>query len=327
MSAEPPADHDYSSFAKDPAWESEFSVFAALEKLGWEPVLIGIYDDIFRLTRDLRRIDPEFIFNMSEAFQGRRDLAAQLAGLLELLKIPYTGAQSFSLGLCQDKNLSKKIMAHHHIRVPRWVTSHAKQPLRGLKTFAYPAFVKPAREEASEGISRESFVENEKDCLDRVRYLHERYRSDVVIEEFISGRELYASCLGEMRPKVFPIRELTFRQFPEDVPKFATFKTKWDEEYRKKWGIRNEFARNLSEDIQSKIEKTVKKAFSVLELSGFARFDLRLSETGEVVLLEANPNPSLGADDDFVLSAQKGGMDFISTIEKIVQITLDKPPL
>jgi len=317
----PPADHDYSQFIKQDDWRSERFICRALEDLGHEAVLIGVFNDLERLILDLKRIEPHLVFNLTEAFNNRRDQVAQIAAVFELLEIPYTGTQSLGLYLCQDKGLSKKILAHHRIRVPRWVTSHLQKPLRGLKSFQYPAFVKPSKEEASEGISRDSFVENEKDCLERVRYLHERFKSDVMIEEFIPGREFYVSVLGGRRLQGFPIRELCFREFPEDVPKFATFKTKWDEPYRKKWGIRNEFARGLTEEQISEMHLICKKAFEFLHLSVFARFDLRLSEKGEIVMLEANPNPSLATWDDFVLSAEKSGLPFEGLIEKIVDLS------
>ncbi len=319
----PPEDHDYSEFIKSDDWRSERFVFKALEELGYEPFFLGVYDNLERLIHELREREPAFVFNLTEAFNNRRDLAVQIVGVLELLNIPYTGTSSFGLSLCQDKGLSKKILAHHRIRVPKWVTSRHQKPLRGLKAFKYPAFVKPAREEASEGISRDSFVENEKDCLERVRYLHDRFNSDVMIEEFIPGREFYVSALGGKRLQIFPIRELCFREFPEDTPKFATFKTKWDEDYRKKWGIRNEFARGITEEQIEVMSEMCKKAFEFLHLRAFARFDLRLSETGEIVMLEANPNPSLATWDDFVMSAEKGGVEFTDLIGKIVDLSLD----
>ena len=142
----------------------------------------------------------------------------------------------------------------------------------------------------------------------------------MIVEEFISGREFYASAVGSIRSQVFPIRELTFREFPEDAPRFATYKAKWDEDYRKKWGIRNESARGLSDELTKEIQTMAKKAFSVLGLSGYARFDLRLSDAGELVMLEANPNPSLGPEDDFIQSAQKAGFKYEQVIEKILDL-------
>lgn len=321
MAISPPEDHDYSKFQKDVSWEAEQGIFKAIKELGHEPIFLGVFDDADRLVKDLARIKPDLVFNQCCAFKGRRDYEPQIAGVLELLEIPFTGTPSLGLSLCQDKNLCKKILSHHHIRVPKWTLSKKENPIRGLKNFAFPAFVKPSREEGSEGISLDSFVESEKDALERVHFLHERYKSDVIIEEFVPGREFYVSVIGAKRLQVLPIRELTFREYPEDTPRFATYKAKWDPEYRKRWGIRNEFAKGLSETEQNEAERIVKKAFEVLEIGAFARFDLRLSQDGQLVMLEANPNPSLSPWDDFAQSCQKAGMDFKSMIEKIIHLS------
>jgi D-alanine-D-alanine ligase len=280
---------------------------------------MGVCDDILSLLAEIQSIKPDLVFNMCEAFKGRRDYEPHIVSLLDLLDIPYTGTKALGLSLCQDKNLSKKILVHHRIRVPKWVVSHFQRPTVSLKKFAFPAFVKPAREEGSEGISRDSFVENEKDGLERVRFLHERFKSDVIVEEFIPGREFYVSALGLRRAQILPIRELCFNEFPPDTPKFATFKAKWDDDYRKKWGIRSEFARPLSEHHLEELRRIAKKCFEVLSLSGFARFDMRVSEEGEIVVLEANPNPSLAPGDDLSQSAQKAGFSYDQMIEKLVE--------
>lgn len=324
LSTTPPENHDYSDLLDDSAWESERAVAKALETLGYEPVMMGIFDDIYKLVLDLKALQPAVVFNMAEAFNKKRHLEPQIAAVLELLSIPYTGNDSLALSLCQDKNLCKKILAHHRIRVPKWLVSPAKRPLKKISRFRFPAFVKPASEEGSEGISLHSLVSNETDCLSRIAYLHEKYNCDVIIEEFISGREFYVGVLGLKRPEILPVRELCFNEFPDDAPKFATFKAKWDDDYRKKWGIRNEFARHLSESQMNSIHDICKRAFDILQLSGFARFDFRVAETGEIVLLEVNPNPSLGPDDDFALAAEKADYKYPELVQKIVELSISR---
>jgi D-alanine-D-alanine ligase len=97
-------------------------------------------------------------------------------------------------------------------------------------------FVKPVKEEASYGISQASFVESDEQLQERVQFVHESHESDAIVEQYVDGRELYVSVLGSQRLTVFPIREMVFRDVPPDQPKIATFKAKWDESYRKRWG-------------------------------------------------------------------------------------------
>ena len=119
--------------------------------------------------------------------------------------------------------------------------------------------MKPVKEEASYGISQASFVGNDEQFRERVAFIHEKYDSDVIAEEYIEGRELYVSLMGNVRLTVFPIRELVFREVPPDEPKIATYKAKWDEEYRKRWGLQNQFAEDLDPALVTHIEETCKE--------------------------------------------------------------------
>jgi len=316
----PPEGQNFRHYVKDSEWDHELSVKRAIQRLGHEAILMGLYDDIPRFIQEIRETAPDIIFNLTESFKNQRLLSPQMTGLLDLLEIPYTGNRPMALSLCQDKALCKKILSHHRIRVPKWVTSQYQRPMRSFKSIAYPAFVKPMSEEGSEGITRDSFVENAQDCKERVQFLHEKFKSDVLIEEYIDGRELYVSVLGHKRPQVLPFREIVFKKMPEDGPRFATYKTKWDEAYRKRWGIRNEMAKELPKSVVDKASRMVRKAFQVLGMQGYARFDLRINEKDEIFLIEANPNPSITDYDDFSASSVAAGISYDELIQKIIQL-------
>lgn len=317
----PPPDQDYRKYEKDAGWDCQIDVKRALQRLGHEAILIGVYNDLERLVRELQDLKPDVIFNMVESFNFKRELEAQVAGLFELLDIPFTGTPSLGLRICEDKALTKKILSHHRIRNAKWIVSKKRRPIKTLGSFEYPAFIKPAKTESSEGISKDSLVENEKDALDRIHFCHDKFNCDVIVEEFIDGRELYISVLGKKRLQVFPIREIHFANVPDDEPKFATYKAKWDEAYRKKWGIRNRFAKDLNSETTERAERMAKKAFEVLHLKTYARFDMRLKTNGELVMLEANPNPSITDYDDFALSAKKAGISYDNLIAKILDLS------
>jgi D-alanine-D-alanine ligase len=194
-----------------------------------------------------------------------------------------------------------------------------------LGDLRFPVFIKPLNLEASEGISQLSFAGTKKDALERIRYLHDRFETDVIVEEYISGRELYVGVIGNERLTSFPPRELFFREVPEGEPRFASFKAKWDDDYRKKWGIKTGNA-NLSEDVRDKLDELCKKIYRVLGLSGYGRVDLRLTPEGEIYCIEANPNPSIEKDGDFALSAVKSGMAYEELIQKIINLGLTPEP-
>ena len=119
---------------------------------------------------------------------------------------------------------------------------------------------------------------------------------------------------------MFPIRELVFREVPPDEPKIATYKAKWDEEYRKRWGLQNQFAEGLDPALVKRIEQTCRRIYHLLTIDGYARLDLRLAANNEVYFIEANPNPMLAADEDFAQSALQAGLSYPQLIEKILRL-------
>jgi D-alanine-D-alanine ligase len=190
---------------------------------------------------------------------------------------------------------------------------------------SFPAFIKPLKLEASEGITQLSFAENEKDALDRARFIHDKLGTDAIIEEYIEGRELYVGVLGNERLTVFPPRELFFKNVPEGEPKFATFKAKWDDNYRKKWGIDTGPAKALPKELAREVVETCKKVYRTFQLRGYARMDLRVTPEGEIFFLEANPNPTIARDEDFAQAAEKGGVGYDELIARILQLSGTEP--
>jgi len=220
--------------------------------------------------------------------------------------------------LCKDKALAKKVLAYHRVRVPHFVISTEQRPLKRLRRFVYPAFVKPVGEESSDGIAKASFAKSEEEALERARFIQEKFHCDALIEEYIEGRELYLSVMGNRKLTVFPPREIFFHDVPQDTPKFATFKAKWDDSYRKKWGIQNGPANELPAGVDEKLARLARKVYRVLKIRGFGRVDVRLTQAGEVVVIEANPNPSLACEDDFAQAAATAGLPYDALIQKIL---------
>jgi D-alanine-D-alanine ligase len=173
-------------------------------------------------------------------------------------------------------------------------------------------------EESSDGISKASFVREEGEAIERVRFIHQKFNCDALIEEYIEGRELYLSVLGNHRLTVFPPREIFFEGVPEDAPKFATYHAKWNEKYREKWGIKNGPAKELPEGVAKHLEELARKVYRLLRIRGFGRIDVRLTPQGDVFVLEANPNPSLAEDEDFAQAAAQAGVTYDSLIQEIL---------
>jgi D-alanine-D-alanine ligase len=175
------------------------------------------------------------------------------------------------------------------------------------------------------GISLDSFVDSDEAFEERIRFIHERLNQEALAEEYIEGRELYVSILGTDRLRVFPYREVIFAEVPEGQPKFSTFKAKWDDAYRKRWGIQNVFAEPLPNGTGQRIAKICRAVYRALRIRGYGRIDLRVTPEGEIVILEANPNPNLERKDEFAQSAMKVGLSYPRMIQRILTLALTAP--
>jgi D-alanine-D-alanine ligase len=323
---DPPApDEEYERRMREESdWRTEGHVVTALKALGHEVHLGAIYKNPRDVIDLVERIQPDLVWNFVQTFHGTRHFESHIAGVLELCRVPYTGCGHRALMLCQDKALSKEILKHHRVPVAPFVVSRRTQPLKKLSRAIFPVMVKPLAEEGSVGISRDSFAETEEQALARIHFLHGRLKQDVIIERYVWGREIYVGVIGNDRLKVLPPRELKFSKVPEGEPKFASFKAKWDEGYRERWGIFSGFPDDLSESLQRSLATVAKRVFRALQMRGFGRIDLRLTEEGKLVVVEANPNPEIAQGEDIAEAAAKVGIPYNDLIERLVILGLDR---
>src|SRR5690606_7324996 len=138
-------------------------------------------------------------------------------------------------------------------------------------------------------------------------FMRESYGVDVIVEEYIHGRELYVGVIGNRQLTSYPIWELPFEHLSEGMLPIATEKLKWDVSFQKRNKIKTHRARDLSPLFERRVARMCKEIYRVLGITGYARMDLRLSEQGEVFVLEANPNPDLKYGEDFAESAEAHG--------------------
>jgi D-alanine-D-alanine ligase len=154
--------------------------------------------------------------------------------------------------------------------------------------------------------------------------MHEKFHTDVIAEEYIEGREMYVGIFGDDRLTVLPIWELLFANMPEDKPRIATRRVKWDAKYQEKHGISSGPAKDISPELRAKIESICKRAYRALGISGYARMDLRLKPSGEVYVIEANPNPEIAKGEDFADAAQEFGWSYEELIKRVLSQGLNR---
>jgi len=315
-------DQDLSAELKTEDWKTESHVLEALRELGHAVEYLAIFDDLDLIQQKLQQFEPDVIFNLADQFKNNRAFDQNIVSFLAMRGVAFTGCGSTGLTLCKHKAISKKILGYHRVHTPEFVTIGRGKRIARPKRLKFPILVKPLKEESSLGISQASFVETDEQFKERVQFIHEKYDNDVIAEEYIEGRELYVSVMGNHRLDVFPIRELVFREVPPDEPKIATYKAKWDEDYRKRWGLENRDAEGLDPAVVSSIQKICKRIYHLLTIDGYARLDMRLTRDNQVYFIEANPNPTLAADEDFAQSALKAGRTYPQLIEQIIRLGL-----
>ncbi len=301
VEAVPEGDPQLEGHAPNVLEEMEFHVVEELRLMGHKVIVVPFVPDLMKTIEALKSAEPDLVFNMTERVQDDRRKDVHVTALLELLYLPYTGAGPTGLTICRDKAVCKRILSHHRIRFPRFVTLPPGRTRVRLKSF-YPAIVKPLYADGSDGISLSSLVSSEQELTDRVRKIHEQMKQPVICEEFVDGREVYVGILGNERLTALPPREIRFGRLEEGGPAIATARVKWDNAYREKWKIEYVHA-DLPSDVEKRIIRVSKKIYRLLHLRDYGRIDLRLTPDGEVVFLEANPNPNLAYGEDIAEAA------------------------
>jgi D-alanine-D-alanine ligase len=298
-------------------WKTEHDVLVTLREMGHDVRPVGIKDDLTVIRRAVEEFKPHIAFNMMENFHEIGAFDHNIVSYLELLRVPYTGCNPRGLMLSRDKALSKTLLSYHRIPVPDFVVVHVGRKPRRPKRLAFPLIVKSLTEEASIGISQASVVHDDDRMRERVEFIHSSVGTDAIIERYIDGRELYVGIIGNQRLRVLPVWELHFTKMPDDVHRIATERVKWSPKYQRKYGIKTREAR-LPDGVAASIQRLCKRVYRTLDLSGYARIDMRMDESGRVYVIEANPNPQLAYGEDFAESAERAGLEYDQLLQQIL---------
>jgi D-alanine-D-alanine ligase len=199
-----------------------------------------------------------------------------------------------------------------------------KPELRKRHGLHYPLIVKPAREDASMGVEKASVVYDQEQLHERIKHIFQAFAPPILVEEFILGRELHVSVIGNDPPEVLPILEYDFSELPDEFPPMITYAAKWDplkEEFHK---VHTVCPAPLSKKIEAKVRDKALQAYKLTNCRDYARVDMRLSKDNRVYVLEVNPNPDLTEGVSFMESAEKAGYTFSKTLKRIVDMALSR---
>ncbi len=307
--------------------EERESVERILQQSGYRTSLFNVNGDVKRLIAFLEEKQPDLIFNLCESVGNESIHEMHVAGIYELLGVPYTGANALTLGTCLNKVRTKEILSYHQIATPRFALYKNISELNiDDLDLNFPLIVKPAFEDASVGIENASIVENVAALRKRIRFIFQNYTQPALVEEYIEGRELNVAIIGNRRPIVLPISEIDFSALPEGYPRIVTYNAKWVEGTEEYAGTKGVCPAEVSVEIERKAKDMALKAYRVMGLRDYGRIDMRLDKKGQLYVLEVNPNPDISDSAGFARAVRTYGFTPEEAITRIVEYALERTP-
>jgi D-alanine-D-alanine ligase len=315
----PPSREGYTDKERH-VWKTEFDVVTTLRESRHDVRAIGVQHELKPIRDEVRHWEPNVVFNLLEQFHGETAYDQNVASYLELLRVPFTGCNPRGLMLARGKALSKKLLHYHRIPVPAFAVFPMRRKVIRPARLGFPLIVKSVSEDSSIGIAHASVVDTDEKLVERVQFVHDRVGTDAIAEQYIEGREIYVSVLGNNRLQVMPVWELEFGDVRSGQPRIATERVKHDPDYQERRGILQGPAEDLPPDLASRLQQTAKRICRVLEIDGYARVDFRLSADGVPYFLEANPNPDIASSEEFAESALHAGVSYPQLLNRILQL-------
>ncbi|HKC04503.1 MAG TPA: ATP-grasp domain-containing protein [Patescibacteria group bacterium] len=303
------------------------SVISGIEKsiteLGHKVYRVEADENAFIKLKKLKgKVD--LVFNIAEGLWGEAR-ETQIPIICEILKIPYTHSGPTTHTISLDKSFTNLILkGAERINVP---DSHVVKEKNWTlpSRLKFPLIVKPNNEGSSKGVLDANVVDNEKDLKKRVEIISEKFTKEVLIEEYIDGREFTVAVMGNEEITVLPIIEQKFDFLPKGMNKIASFELKWlYEDSLTDLTEAYDCPAKLSTSQKKEIERVTKEVYTVLDVKDCARLDFRMNQKGKLYFIEINTlpgiNPSLDGISYFPLAARTAGLNFTQMIGKIISL-------
>jgi D-alanine-D-alanine ligase len=306
------------------AFKTGYDVVKTLQRSGHQVRVLGVQHELKPIRDEIENFKPDVVFNLLEEFHGQAAYDQNVVSYLELLRVPYTGANPRGLMLARRKDLSKKLLHYHRIPTPAFAVFPMRRKIKRPKGLELPLIVKSLSEDASYGIAQKSVVDSDEKLEERVKFIHERVGTAAIVEEYIEGRELYVCVIGNERLRVLPIWELEFGDGAAGGSRIATAKVKFDVKYQERRGILQGPAEDLTPELRNRIHNLTKRICRTLELDGYARIDFRLSADGTPYFLEANPNPEIALHEVFAEAALHDGLSSAEMLNRILALGISR---
>jgi D-alanine-D-alanine ligase len=297
---------------------------AALNSLGYKTSIFNVDSKFFRLIDYLREERPDLVFNLVESVENDSALEMNVAGVYELMNVPYTGAGALALGIALNKPRVKEILTYHGIKTPKFQVFGLKDKIALRKGMSFPLIVKPSSEDASVGIDDMSVVYSAIDLRKRIRFIQHEYDQPALVEQYIDGRELNVAILGNRPPLALPISEIDFSGLEKGMHRIVSYEAKWMRGTIAYKGTNGVCPADLPPQQETKVKEIALQSYKLIGCRDYARVDFRLTRDGVPYVLEVNPNPDISDDAGFARSARAQGYAFPEIVARIVESALER---
>lgn len=291
-------------------------IFNALNSLFIQAELVPITEEAESALLPFHPRDW-LVFNLAEGLRGKLYEESRITWLLESRAYYFTGSNGRAIALTTNKALTKSFLSRAGLRTPAWWLLHSPDQITRDRNFPFPLFVKPAAEDASLGIGKDSVVFDHQKLQDQVAYINECYLQSALVEEFIDGREINAAAWGNPF-QILPLAEIDFQAFTVPQDRIVNYAAKWQDdsfEYHHTPAI---CPADLPPRLRRKISAAVLQALEFTGASSYARVDLRLTEDEIPYILEINCNPDLSPEAGFFYAVSKTGLTYQEMAQKIL---------
>ncbi|MEZ4429124.1 MAG: hypothetical protein R3A51_15745 [Nannocystaceae bacterium] len=322
------AEADFENCARDDVIQVARSVGALLRDEGYNVLLAGVREDVHRDLLPVYDHQPAAVFNLCESLLGDNRFEALVPMLLEFRGLAFTGSPPAALLWALHKDRAKHLLVGSGVSTPEGFAVEQLSELDRHAGCSLPAIVKPSREDASVGITRESVVSDWSSLRARAGFVLERYRQPALVERYVEGREINVSILARLDGslEVLPFREIDFSAMPEGRPRIVSFEGKWVEgsvDYRGAASIPCQ----LSSALGVRLETLALDAFRALGLRDYGRIDIRLAADGEPFVIDVNPNCDFSDTySGFACAARAAGIDYRALVLRLVALALNRRP-
>ncbi|MBM3292500.1 ATP-grasp domain-containing protein [Candidatus Bathyarchaeota archaeon] len=280
-------------FAEFDDEETVDAIYSAIKKAGCEVTKIEADQNAYGKLLDLK---PEIVFNIAEGLHGE-GREAQIPAILEMLKIPYTGSGPVTLAISLNKSLTHQILCANGVAAPKFIVYNNVNEINDVQ-LPFPLVVKPIAEGSGKGIRSNSLVRDFQSLKNQVAWVTENYHQPAIVEEFIEGREFTVGLIGNKKPFVLPIVEITFDKLPEGSNPLYAYEAKWIWDVPEKPLDIFVCPAKIPKSLETEIKDTAVKAFQALKCRDVCRMDIRLDKNGKPNVLDLNPLPGMIPDPD-----------------------------